>query len=163
MGSLTSMLMHTLFNVNVTINNLIVKLAAGGTMTTLACKSIMACTPDDGWKEELEVLPALRCCLNVENHPLQIRAPACGEPLQQLMHPASACCQGGCRHRAWHIRHCFGSSNGRTHDVMMQLSACNTLCGRLQGTLSGCEQHLAYLTIVSLRSLWTLCRPLRSG
>ena len=63
MGSLTSMLMHTLFNVNVTINNLIVKLAAGGTMATLTCKSIMACTPDDGWQRELEVLPALLCCL----------------------------------------------------------------------------------------------------
>ena len=66
MGSLTSMLMHTLFNVTVTINNLIVKLAAGGTMATLTCKSIMACTPDDGWQEELEVLPALLCCLHLE-------------------------------------------------------------------------------------------------
>ena len=65
MGSLTSMLMHTLFNVNVTINNVIVKLAAGGTMATLTCKSIMACTPDDGWQEELEVLPALLFCLDV--------------------------------------------------------------------------------------------------
>eukprot|EP00891_Asterochloris_glomerata_P001395 jgi/Astpho2/1395/Aster-x0059 len=54
MGSLTSMLMHTLFNVTVTINNLIVKLAAGGTMATLTCKSIMACTSEDGWQEELE-------------------------------------------------------------------------------------------------------------
>ena len=92
MGSLTSMLMHMLFNVTVTINNLIVKLAAGGTMATLTCKSIMACTSEDGWQEELEVLPALLCCLNAEKTLLLIRAPASGQAPQQLMHPANAAC-----------------------------------------------------------------------
>ena len=90
MGSLTSMLMHTLFNVTVTINNLIVKLAAGNTMATLTCKSIMACTPDDGWQEELEVLPAALCCLHPPKSLPQMRAPASRQAPQQLMASSNA-------------------------------------------------------------------------
>ena len=66
MGSITSLLLRTLFNVSVTVNNLVVKLLTPTAVATLTCQSIHLHTATDGWQAKLVVrtctCSATGCC-----------------------------------------------------------------------------------------------------
>ena len=55
MGSITSLLLRTLFNVSVTVNNLVVKFVTPRAVATLTCQSIHLQTAADGWRAKLVV------------------------------------------------------------------------------------------------------------
>ena len=55
MGSLTNLLLRTLFNVSISVNNLVVKYLAPTSVATLTCQSIVMRTAADGWQAGLEV------------------------------------------------------------------------------------------------------------
>ncbi|KAK9830052.1 hypothetical protein WJX72_009438 [[Myrmecia] bisecta] len=54
MGSFTSMLLRTLFNISVTVNNVVVKYLAPTSVATLTCQSIHAYTAADNWEANLQ-------------------------------------------------------------------------------------------------------------
>ena len=56
MGSLTALLLRTLFDTALTVNNVVVKLAAPAALATLTCQSLGVSTCRDGWREALQVL-----------------------------------------------------------------------------------------------------------
>lgn len=55
MGSFTSLFMQALFNVTLTVNNVVVKYIAPQTITTMTCGAIKCFTASDGWRVGLQV------------------------------------------------------------------------------------------------------------
>ena len=55
MGSLTALLLRTLFDTTLAVNNVVVKLAAPAAVATLTCQSASVSTCRDGWRAALQV------------------------------------------------------------------------------------------------------------
>lgn len=55
MGSLTALLLRTLFDTTLAVNNVVVKLAAPAAVATLTCQSAGVSTCRDGWRGALQV------------------------------------------------------------------------------------------------------------
>ncbi|KAK9844032.1 hypothetical protein WJX81_002459 [Elliptochloris bilobata] len=54
MGSLTALLLRTLFDTTLALNNVVVKLAAPAAVATLTCQSLSVSTCRDAWRQALE-------------------------------------------------------------------------------------------------------------
>lgn len=54
-GSLTSLLLRVLFNVSITVNNVVVKYVAPSAVATLTCQSLHIRTATDAWQTEVAV------------------------------------------------------------------------------------------------------------
>ncbi len=65
MGSLANMLMRTLLNVTIKVNNIVVKYKTPATLATLTCKYLHVKTADDLRLENLEVGHHCRWLLRV--------------------------------------------------------------------------------------------------
>ena len=59
MGALTNLLLRTLFDTLVTVNNVVVKYVAHTTVATFTCQSVTAATCQNGWRANYEVIPEL--------------------------------------------------------------------------------------------------------
>lgn len=55
MGSFTSLFMQALFNVTVSVTNVVMKYTAPNTVTTLTCGAVKCFTATDGWRAGLKV------------------------------------------------------------------------------------------------------------
>ena len=55
MGSFTSLFIQALFNVTVTVTNVVTKYTAPSKVTTMTCGAIKCFTAADGWKAGLRV------------------------------------------------------------------------------------------------------------
>ena len=78
MGSLTSLLLRTLFDTQVTVNNVVVKYITPETVATFTCQSITAATATDDWRDLYQVHQrcqhiTLCCCyINAGRHALHL-------------------------------------------------------------------------------------------
>lgn len=59
LGSFTSLLLHTLFNVSIKVNNVVVKYLAPTSVATLTCQSFHISTATDAWQTQVRVCPLL--------------------------------------------------------------------------------------------------------
>lgn len=55
MGSITSLLLRTLFNVSVAIQNVVIKYVTAEAVATMTCHSIEMNTASDNWQADLKV------------------------------------------------------------------------------------------------------------
>lgn len=60
MGSLTALLLRTLLDTALTVNNLVVKLLTPAAPATLTCRSLCIATCRDAWRDALQVHPDCR-------------------------------------------------------------------------------------------------------
>ena len=60
MGSFTSLFVQALFNVTITVTNVVTKYTAPNTITTMTCRAIKCFTAADGWRAGLRVRVSTR-------------------------------------------------------------------------------------------------------
>ena len=63
MDTLPTILLRALFNVHVSITNIIVKLAVPGALATATCKLLVIRTSADDWRKSTQVCAASQACI----------------------------------------------------------------------------------------------------